>query len=197
MKHFFDKAKENWKSGLTVSLVAMPLSISLAVASGSTPLIGIITAIWAGVVAALFGGSNYNVVGPTGALSGLIAAYVVAHGTSALPTLTILVGLLVLMAYALRLERYLILIPSSVVHGFTLGVAMVIGFGQFNAALGLYGLPKHENFFSNLVESFRHISQTSTVTALIFAVFLILLLYYAALSLEFQVHYSCHLLVFF
>lgn len=175
MKNGIAKAKENWKSGLTVSLVAMPLSISLAVASGSTPLVGIITAIWAGLFAALFGGSNYNVVGPTGALSGLIAAYVVVNGTAALPTLTILVGLLILVAFALRLERYLILIPSSVIHGFTLGVALVIGFGQFNSALGLYGLPKHEHFFSNLVESFRHISQASVSTALIFTLFLVML----------------------
>ncbi len=167
--------QSNWKSGLTVSLVAMPLSISLAVASGSTPLIGIITAIWAGLVASIFGGSHYNVVGPTGALSGLIAAYAVTHGTGGIPTLTVTVGLIILLAYALRLERYLIFIPSSVIHGFTLGVALIIAFGQFNAALGLYGLPKHESFFANVIESFMHVSQTSITTLIVFSMFLTLL----------------------
>lgn len=169
------RVKRNWKSGLTVSLVAMPLSISLAVASGSTPLIGIITAVWAGLIASVFGGSNYNVVGPTGALSGLIAAYVVAHGTSGLPTLTVIAGLIILAAYALRLERYLIFIPSSVINGFTLGVAFTIAFGQFNSAFGLYGLPKHERFFSNVIESFAHLSRTSLPTLAVFCVFFVLL----------------------
>ncbi len=167
--------QKNWKPGLTVALVAMPLSISLAVTSGSTPLVGIITAIWAGLIAALFGGSNFNIVGPTGALSGLIAAYVALHGVGGLPSLTIFTGIFILMAYALHLERYLIFIPSSVINGFTLGVALIIAFGQFNAAFGLYGLPKHESFFANLLESFRHLPQASFTTLIVFGVFLVLL----------------------
>ena len=150
--NIIEKIKYNWKSGLTVSLVSMPLSISLAVASGSTPAIGIITAIWAGLVASIFGGSNFNIIGPTGALSGLIATYVILHGSNSLAILTITTGIFVLIAYALKLEKYLIFIPSSVIHGFTLGVALIIGFNQFNAALGLYGLPKHSSFFQNLIE---------------------------------------------
>ncbi|MFZ2803613.1 MAG: SulP family inorganic anion transporter [Patescibacteria group bacterium] len=175
MASFSTNLKNNWKSGLTVSLVAMPLSISLAVASGSTPLVGIITAVWAGLIASIFGGSNFNVVGPTGALSGLIAAFVVAHGTSSLPVLTILAGGMILVAYALRLERYLIFIPSSVIHGFTLGVALEIGFQEFNSAFGLYGLPAHTSFFANLMESFRHVAQASAPAVAVFAVFLALL----------------------
>jgi SulP family sulfate permease len=176
MASFGSLVKENWKSGLTVSLVAMPLSISLAVASGSTPLVGIITGIWAGFISAAFGGSHFNVVGPTGALSGLIAAYVAMNGISSLPTLTLVVGLMILVAYILRFERYLIFIPSSVIHGFTLGVAFLIAFGQLNSALGLQGLPKHEQFFENTIESFRHLSEASIPTFLLFATFLILLL---------------------
>jgi SulP family sulfate permease len=169
------KVKGNWKSGLAVALVAMPLSISLAVASGSTPAVGIITAVWAGMTAAIFGGSNYNVVGPTGALSGLIAAYVVVNGTGGVASLTVVAGVIVLIAYALRLERYLIFIPSSVINGFTLGVALIIGFNQFNSALGLSGLPKHERFFSNVVESLRNVSHASLPTFAVFLLFLALL----------------------
>lgn len=168
-----EQLKTNWKSGLTVSLVSMPLSVSLAVASGSTPAIGIVTAIWAGLIASIFGGSNFNIVGPTGALSGLIATYVALHGTEELPALTILSGALILLAYIFKLEKYLIFIPSSVIHGFTLGVAFIIGFNQFNSALGLYGLPKHETFFENILESFGHISDASLSTSLVFLIFLL------------------------
>lgn len=170
-----EKIKQNWKSGLTVSLVSMPLSISLAVASGSTPNIGIITAIWSGLIASIFGGSNFNIVGPTGALSGLLATYAIIHGATSLPVLAILTGAAVLIAYLLKLERYLIFIPSSVIHGFTLGVALIIGFNQFNSAFGLQGLPKHEHFFQNVIESIKAVPHASLPTLTIFAVFLTLL----------------------
>lgn len=164
--------KNNLKSGITVSLISIPLSVSLAVASGVTPLIGIITAIWAGLIAAVFGGSNFNIVGPTGALSGVIATYVILHGISGLPMLTIIVGLIILVAYFLKLERYLILIPSSVIHGFTLGVAFIIGLGQLNFALGLENLTKHETFLSNLLESLKHLGGFYTGSLVIFLMFI-------------------------
>ena len=126
-----ENIKNNIKSGLTVALISIPLSVSLAVASNASPLIGIITAIWAGLVAAIFGGSHFNIVGPTGALSGIIATYVIVHGLGGLPVLSVVTGVIVLVAYFLKLERYLVLIPSSVIHGFTLGVAFIIGLNQF------------------------------------------------------------------
>ena len=175
VKRIVLNAKNNWRSGLTVALVAIPLSISLAVASGATPTMGIITAIWAGLFAAIFGGSNYNVVGPTGALSGLIATYVALHGIDFVSSLTMLTGGIILIAYLLKLERYLFFIPSSVVHGFTLGVAGIIGLNQLNFALGLSDLPKHERFFLNVVESFRHIAESSETTVMLFVTFLLLL----------------------
>lgn len=98
---------------------------------------GIITAVWAGLFAALLGGSKYNVAGPTGALSGILASFALINGVGALPMLAILSGLMILAVYAIRLERYIVLIPASVLHGFTLGVALIIGFGQINAALGI------------------------------------------------------------
>lgn len=171
-----DNIKKNLKSGITVSLISIPLSISLAVASGVSPLIGIITAIWAGLIAAIFGGSNFNIIGPTGALSGIIAAYVISNGIIGLPVLTVLVGVFIIASYLLRLERYLILIPSSVIHGFTLGVAFIIGLGQLNFALGLKNLATHELFFDNTLESLKHLSNISWLSFGIFVVFLIGLL---------------------
>lgn len=175
MKSFLSQFKFNWKSGLTVSLVVIPLSISLAVAAGATPTQGIVTAIWAGFFAALLGGSNFNIMGPTGALSGVLATFVFANGSASLPVLSVAVGVVVLIAWALRLERYMIYIPANTVHGFTLGVAFTIAFNQFNFAFGLQGLPKHETFMGNLIESFRHIGSSSVQSVVIFAIFFCLL----------------------
>lgn len=125
---------QNIKSGVTVALVSIPLSISLALASGVSPTAGIITAIWAGLIGALLGGSNYNIIGPTGALSGFIASFALTSGPHAVPLLSICVGLFILLAYMLKLETYIVLIPSSVIHGFTLGVACIIAKSQLQYA---------------------------------------------------------------
>lgn len=152
IKQIISATKLNWKSGLTVSLVAIPLSISLAVASHASPVVGILTAIWAGLVAALMGGSNYNVVGPTGALSGILASYAILHGSETLATVALLSGVIIYLAYVFRLHKYLVFVPGSAIHGFTLGVAFIIGLGQLNFALGITGLTAHEKFIDNLLE---------------------------------------------
>jgi len=167
--------KNNWKSGVTVSLVSIPLSISLAVATGATPLMGIITAIWAGLLASIFGGSNFNVVGPTGALSGLLAVFAVSHGAESLPALAILTGIIIIISFIFHFEKYLILIPSSVIHGFTLGVAFIIGLNQINFALGLKNLPAHESFIKNMFESIKHIGQFDMWTVALFGITLCIL----------------------
>ena len=168
--------KGNWKSGLTVALISIPLSISLAVASGVSPVWGIITAIWAGYIGALFGGSNYNIIGPTGALSGFIASYAFLYGAQSIPLLAILSGIFILLAYVFKLEKYFIFVPSGVIHGFTLGIACIIGLNQLNYALGLKDIPKHEKFFANIIESMKHLNQSSLSACLVFASFFLALL---------------------
>jgi len=155
---------ENWKSGITVALISIPLSISLAVASGATPAMGIITAVWAGLLASIFGGSNFNIVGPAGALTGLLAAFALTHGMAMMPMLALVSGIFILISYALKLERYLVLVPATVMHGFSLGVALIIGLGQLNFAFGLQNLP-----------TFAHIPQIHLETFGVFAVFLVAL----------------------
>lgn len=167
-----DKLKTNWKAGLTVSLVAIPLSISLAVAAGASPTQGIITAIWAGLIASLLGGSNYNIVGPTGALSGILATYAFVNGPEKFGLLTVVVGVIILLAWFFKFERYLIYIPASTVQGFTFGVAFIIAFNEFNFAFGLSGLTFHEKFVDNLIESIRHINSASMAALVTFVVFL-------------------------
>lgn len=166
----------NWKAGLAVSLISLPLSISLAVASGVSPIAGIITAIWAGFTGAILAGSNYNIIGPTGALSGIIASFALTQGPSNVPSLAVIAGALILLGYFCHLERFLIFIPSSVIHGFTLGVACIIGLNQINAALGLGNVPQHERFMQNVVESLRHVGQGSLWVFFVFIVFFIVLM---------------------
>ncbi len=173
MHTIFTRVRQNWKSGLTVSLVSIPLSVSLAVASQSTPTIGILTAIWAGLIAALFGGSNFNIVGPTGALSGVLATYAIAHGQSSLALLAIVAGGFILLAYLGNLQRFLVFVPASAMHGFTLGVAIIIALGQLNFATGISGLATHERFVENLLESLRHLGSGSWTTFVVFLFFLV------------------------
>jgi SulP family sulfate permease len=175
MQNLLKLAASNWKSGLTVALVSLPLSLSLAIASGATPIMGIITAVWAGLVAAVFGGSDYNVIGPAGALAAIIAAFGMVFGPALMPALAICSGLLMLAIWLLRLDRYLVFIPSSVMYGFTLGVGLAIGLGQLNSVLGLSGLPAHESLLLNLLESLRHLGQTQLPTLGLFAACLALL----------------------
>lgn len=171
----FQKIYTNWKSGAAVSLVSIPLAVSLAVASHTSPVVGIITAIWAGIIASFFGGSNYNIIGPTGALSGMLAAYAISHGSQSLAMLAIVSGLFIFIAYFFKFERYLIFFPASTIHGFILGVAFIVSFSQLNAALGLSNIPQHENFLRNVLESCSHIYELSWTTLGFFIVFLIAL----------------------
>lgn len=171
-KTILGKIKSNWKSGITTMLVSIPLSVSLAVASQSTPTAGIITAVWAGLIASIFGGSNYNIVGPTGALSGILAAYALTHGADILPMLAIIVGVATLVAYLFKLERYLVFVPAGTIHGFTLGVAFIIALNQLNFATGLSGLVQHERFIENVAESLKHLSLASPITFIVFLCFL-------------------------
>lgn len=166
---------QNWRSGLTVALISIPLSISLAVASGARPEMGLITAIWAGLIASIFGGSQYNIVGPAGALSAALAAFSISEGMELLPTLAIVTGVFIFIAYLFKLERYLVLVPGAVMHGFSLGVGVIIGLGQLNFAFGLKNIPKHEHFLENVKETFMHIGQTQFGTFAVFLAFLLAL----------------------
>lgn len=167
---FHSLLSANWQSGLTVALVSIPLSISLSIAANATPVMGMITAVWAGLFAAFFGGSRFNIVGPAAALSGILASYALMHGVASLPWIAVVSGVLILIANALHWEKYIAFIPGSVVHGFTLAVGVIIGLNQLNFAFGLQGLVVHEEFIFNVAESLRHLPQAHLPTVGIFAV---------------------------
>ncbi|MGO1200209.1 MAG: SulP family inorganic anion transporter, partial [Dermabacteraceae bacterium] len=110
-------------AGVTVGIVALPLALGFGVSSGLTAEQGLITAIIAGLLAAVFGGSNVQVSGPTGAMVVVLVPIVAAHGVGAIAAVTLLAGLMVMATGLLRLGKVVSIIPWPVIEGFTLGIA--------------------------------------------------------------------------
>lgn len=124
-------------AGLTVAIVALPLSMAIAIASGATPAQGLYTAIVGGFLVSLFGGSRFQIGGPAGAFIVLVAATVALHGLDGLILATFLSGLMLTAIGFLRLGTFIKFIPFPVTVGFTAGIAVIIFASQINELLGL------------------------------------------------------------
>ncbi|WP_091448736.1 SulP family inorganic anion transporter [Actinokineospora iranica] len=124
-------------AGLTVAVVALPLALGFGVASGLGAQAGLATAVVAGALAALFGGSRLQVTGPTGAMTVVLVPIVAAHGPSGVLTVGLIAGFLLLVFAVARVGRHMRYLPAPVVEGFTLGIAAVIGLQQIPNALGV------------------------------------------------------------
>ncbi|GAA2273153.1 SulP family inorganic anion transporter [Nonomuraea roseoviolacea subsp. roseoviolacea] len=124
-------------AGLTVAIVALPLALGFGISSGLGAAAGLATAVVAGAVAAVFGGSGLQVSGPTGAMTVVLVPIMHEHGASGVLTVGLLAGLMLLALALARAGRYMTLVPAPVVEGFTLGIACVIGLQQIPAALGV------------------------------------------------------------
>ena len=159
----------NIKSGITVSLIAIPLSISLAVASGGTPLQGLITAIWACIIAAFIWGSNYNVFGPAGALTALLLAfYSNTQDVYTLPILAIFTGIWAWIIRLLKLTKYITLIPSTVLHGFIAGVSLIIAFWQLPNIVGIYTTSQHTNIIHSTIQLLQQRANIKPISVILF-----------------------------
>ena len=124
-------------AGATVGVVALPLALAFGISSGVGAAAGLITAVVAGLVAAVFGGSNVQVSGPTGAMAVVLAPIVAMHGAGSVALVTVLAGILVLIAGVTGLGRAVTFIPWPVIEGFTLGIAAIIFLQQVPAAFGV------------------------------------------------------------
>ncbi|MFF9318592.1 SulP family inorganic anion transporter [Streptomyces sp. NPDC014735] len=124
-------------AGLTVAIVALPLALGFGVSSGLGAEAGLATAVVAGALAALFGGSNLQVSGPTGAMTVVLVPIVAQYGPGGVLTVGLLAGALLMALALLRAGQYMRYVPAPVVEGFTLGIACVIGLQQVPAALGV------------------------------------------------------------
>ncbi len=124
-------------AGITVAIVALPLSMAIAIASGGTPAQGLYTAIVGGFLVSLLGGSRFQIGGPAGAFIVIVAGTVQAHGMDGLFIATILAGVMLMGIGLLQLGSYIKFIPYPVTVGFTAGIAVIIATSQIKDLLGL------------------------------------------------------------
>lgn len=142
-RHDYADLRFTWRqdltAGVTVGIVALPLALAFGVSSGVGAEAGLITAIVAGLIAAIFGGSNVQVSGPTGAMVVILAPIVVAHGVPTVALVSLMAGIIVLLAGVFKLGRTVSFIPWPVIEGFTLGIGVIIFMQQVPAAVGYKG----------------------------------------------------------
>ncbi|GMU77803.1 MAG: sulfate permease [Acidimicrobiia bacterium] len=131
-------------AGVTVGVVALPLALAFGITSGLGATAGLVTAVVAGFVAAVFGGSHVQVSGPTGAMTVVLVPLVATHGADSVFVVGLMAGVIVLGAAFARLGRLLAYIPWPVIEGFTVGIAVIIFLQQVPNALGV-AKPEGEN----------------------------------------------------
>ncbi|WP_084224148.1 SulP family inorganic anion transporter [Kitasatospora cheerisanensis] len=124
-------------AGLTVAIVALPLALGFGISSGAGAEAGLATAVVAGALAAVFGGSNLQVSGPTGAMTVVLVPIVDQYGTGGVLTVGLLAGVVLVGLALARAGRFMAYVPVPVVEGFTVGIAAVIGLQQVPGALGV------------------------------------------------------------
>lgn len=124
-------------ASVTVAMIALPLSIAIAIASGAPPATGLITAVIGGFLISALGGSRVQIGGPTGAFIVVVYGVIQAHGLDGLLLATFMAGIILVIAGLLRAGRLIALIPEAVIEGFTVGIAIVIATSQLRDLLGL------------------------------------------------------------
>ena len=126
-------------AGVTVALVALPLSIAIAIASGAPPAAGLVTAVVAGFLISALGGSRVQIGGPTGAFIVVVYGVIHDHGYDGLLVATLMAGAILLVSGLLRMGRLIRHVPEAVIEGFTIGIAVVIATSQLKDLGGMTG----------------------------------------------------------
>jgi SulP family sulfate permease len=124
-------------AGVTVAMVAIPLSIAIAIASGADPATGLVTAVVGGLLISLLGGSRVQIGGPTGAFIVVVYGVIAQHGFDGLVLATLMAGIILVIAGLLRAGNLIALVPEAVVNGFTIGIGVIIASSQLKDFLGL------------------------------------------------------------
>lgn len=148
--------RKDMLAGVVVGVIAIPLGMGFAIASGVKPEYGIYTTIIAGILISLLGGSRFQIGGPTGAFIPILLGIVMTYGYDNLLIAGILAGIMLYLMGLFKLGSLIQYIPHSVTIGFTAGIAVQIFTGQLGNLFGLTGLVKHEDFLSNMKELVIH-----------------------------------------
>ncbi len=159
--------RHDFLAGLTVAVVALPLALALAIASGASPEKGLVTAIIAGFLISLFGGSRVQIGGPTGAFVVVVFSIISHHGYDGLLLSTILAGFILIIAGYSKLGQVIKYIPMPVITGFTAGIAVIIATTQIRDFLGLQMGQVPADFFQAFKEYIQNSSSLNMASVLI------------------------------
>jgi SulP family sulfate permease len=166
-------ARKNWTtnllSGVIVGVVALPLAMAFAIASGVKPEQGLYTAIVAGLMVSLFGGSRVQIAGPTGAFIVILASITATYGVDGLQIATLMAGVILLALGLARMGGIIKYIPAPVIVGFTAGIGVIIWVGQWKDFFGLpavAGKHFHEKLW-NLMAALPHLHPATTAVAVL------------------------------
>ena len=173
-------ARKHWLpnivSGVTVGVVALPLAMAFAIASGAKPEQGLYTAIVAGFLVSTFGGSRLQIAGPTGAFVVILSGITAKYGIPGLQVATLMAGVILLLLGMARMGSIIKFIPDPVIVGFTAGIGVIIWVGQWRDFFGLpvvAGGHFHEKIWA-LAQSFPQLQPTTTLLALLSLAIIIL-----------------------
>ncbi len=156
----------NLLAGLIVGLVALPLAMAFAIASGVRPENGLFTAIVAAVAVSAFGGTRMQIAGPTGAFVVILSSITARYGFTGLQVATLMAGVMLVFMGIARFGSIIRFIPDPVIAGFTAGIAVIIFVGQWSYFLGI-GAPGAGPFYAKLATLVRHFPQWHPATTLL------------------------------
>lgn len=172
----FDYLKRDLVSGITVGVIAIPLAMAFAIAAGVKPEYGLYTAAIAGILISVFGGSKFQIGGPTGAFVPLLLGIVLTYGYEDLLIAGILAGIMLILMGVFKLGTLIKFMPRSVTVGFTAGIAVIIFTGQIPNFLGLTDIEQHSRFIDNMLEIGANLHQSSFYSVLTAIICLIVIL---------------------
>lgn len=172
--------RKNWVSnlvaGVIVGVVALPLAMAFAIASGAKPEQGLYTSVIAGLAVSLFGGSRIQIAGPTGAFIVILAGVTAHHGIDGLMLATLMAGIILIFLGVARLGAVIRFIPDPVIAGFTAGIGVIIWVGQWR---DFFGLPKvtGAHFYQKVWQLLQALPQLHPTTTLLAVLSLLLVIY--------------------
>lgn len=164
-------------AGITVGVVAIPLGMAFAIASGVKPEYGIYTTIIAGLIVALVGGSRFQIAGPTGAFIPILLAVVLQYGYEDLLVAGLLAGVMLIIMSIFKFGSLITYIPRSVTIGFTSGIAVIIFTGQLENLFGLKIDVQYEYFHQNMFEIIQQFSTINFFSIIVALIGLVIIVY--------------------
>nr|WP_312577585.1 SulP family inorganic anion transporter [Sedimentibacter sp.] len=167
------KFLQDFMAGLTVTAVALPLALAFGVSSGADAAAGLITAIIAGILIGGFSGASYQISGPTGAMTAILLTLSVKHGIDGVFIAGFISGIILLLAAALHFGRLVSFIPSSVITGFTSGIAIIIALGQVD---NFFGTTSHGENALQKIFSYGELGFSPNMYAILFGIMVIIIM---------------------